>query len=103
MVGGTLIHAHVHSFGKDGGVSGVAVFREGHVNVRSWPAEGLAACDVLFMGTDDSAELIVELLAQAFRSTGQKVTRCERKPSESVKTKSRRPRLIERERTQAAA
>jgi S-adenosylmethionine decarboxylase len=102
LVGGNLLHSHVHRFPNNGGVSGVVVLREGHVTFRSFPETGDLACDVLFMG-DDVSDLVVSSLVQAFRPTGQKVQRHDRRAAEPVKTKTRRPRLIVREREQAAA
>lgn len=103
LAGGSLLHSHMHRFPSNGGVSGVVVLREGHINFRSFPETGDAACDVLFMGADDVSDLIVSGLVQAFRPTGQKIQRHDRRAAEPVKTKARRPRLVVREREQAAA
>ena len=105
LAGGNLLHSHVHRFANNGGVSGVVVLREGHINFRSFPETGDVACDVLFMGADDVSDLVISGLVQAFRPTGQKIERHDRRAAQSVKTKTRRPRLIERvrEREQAAA
>ena len=103
LAGGTLLHSHVHRFANNGGVSGVVVLREGHITFRSFPETGDVACDVLFMGADDVSDLVVSGLVQAFRPTGQKVQRHDRRAAEPVKSKTRRPRLIVREREQAAA
>jgi S-adenosylmethionine decarboxylase len=102
LSGGSLLHSHVHRFGPNGGVSGVAVLKEGHINVRTWPSDGEVACDVFFMGSEEGADLIVEALAQGLRAIGRQVTRHERRPP-APKSKIRRPRLIVRERAQAAA
>jgi S-adenosylmethionine decarboxylase len=102
LAGGSLLHSHVHRFGPNGGVSGVVVLKEGHINVRTWPADGEVACDVFFMGSEEGADLIVDALAQGVRATGRQVTRHERR-SVAPKSKTRRPRLVVRERAQAAA
>lgn len=103
LAGGNLLHSHVHRFPNNGGVSGVVVLREGHINFRSFPETGHVACDVLFMGADDVSDLVVSGLVQAFRPTGQKIERHDRRAADTVKTKTRRPRLVVREREQAAA
>ncbi len=103
LAGGNPLHSHVHRFANNGGISGVVVLREGHITFRSFPETGDVACDVLFMGTDDVSDLVVSTLVQSFRPTGQKVQRHDRRAAEPVKTKTRRPRLIVREREQAAA
>ena len=33
----TVLHVHVHEFGGEGGVSGVAVLAESHISVHTWP------------------------------------------------------------------
>ena len=35
--GATLIHMHFHRFGKEQGISGVAVLAESHISVHTWP------------------------------------------------------------------
>jgi S-adenosylmethionine decarboxylase len=101
LAGATLLHSHVHRFGTNGGVSGVVVLKEGHVNIRTLPETGDVVCDVFFMGAEEQAELIIDGLIQGFRPTGQQVMRHERKPAASVVKSKRRPRVVERERQAA--
>lgn len=62
--GATLLHIHVHSFGKECGVSGVAVLAESHISVHTWPERGYAAFDVFMCGTAEPRKAYI-LLKQA--------------------------------------
>ena len=33
----TMLHIHLHRFGKEQGISGVAVLAESHISVHTWP------------------------------------------------------------------
>lgn len=46
----TVLHIHVHEFGGEGGVSGVAVLAESHISIHSWPEMDYAAFDVFMCG-----------------------------------------------------
>lgn len=46
----TVLHVHVHQFGGEGGVSGVAVLAESHISVHTWPELDYAAFDVFMCG-----------------------------------------------------
>lgn len=48
--GATLLHIHLHKFGEEGGVSGVAVLAESHISVHTWPERGFAAFDIFMCG-----------------------------------------------------
>ena len=63
--GATLLHSHLHHTVPGKGVSGVAVLRDGHISVHSWPDAGYAAFDV-FLGSDVLPHAIVNVLRHAF-------------------------------------
>ena len=63
--GATLLHSHLHHTIPGKGVSGVAVLRDGHISVHSWPDAGYAAFDV-FLGGNTRPHAIVDVLKQAF-------------------------------------
>ncbi len=63
--GATLLHVHVHHFGGEGGVSGVAVLAESHISVHTWPERGYAAFDVFMCGTAEP-ERTLPVLKAAF-------------------------------------
>ena len=46
----TVLHVHVHEFGGEGGISGVAVLAESHISVHTWPELDYAAFDVFMCG-----------------------------------------------------
>ena len=48
--GATLLHIHLHHFGQNAGLSGVAVLAESHISVHTWPERGYAAFDVFMCG-----------------------------------------------------
>jgi S-adenosylmethionine decarboxylase len=63
--GASLLHSHLHHTVPGKGVSGVAVLRDGHISIHSWPDAGYAAFDV-FLGGSVRAHTIVNVLKQAF-------------------------------------
>ena len=63
--GATLIHMHFHRFGKEQGISGVAVLAESHISVHTWPERNYIAFDI-FMCGDTSPELGAEHLIKNF-------------------------------------
>lgn len=62
----TVLHVHVHEFGGEGGVSGVAVLAESHISVHTWPELDYAAFDV-FMCGKCRPEKAVAVLERYFR------------------------------------
>jgi S-adenosylmethionine decarboxylase len=64
--GATLLHAHLHHFGPNGGVSGVAVLSQGHLSIHSSPEAGYVALDA-FMGRDAKPEAAIDVVKGAFR------------------------------------
>lgn len=49
----SLLHLHVHSFGGNGGISGVAVLAESHISIHTWPERGFGAIDIFMCGACD--------------------------------------------------
>jgi len=64
----TVLHVHVHEFGGEGGVSGVAVLAESHISVHTWPELDYAAFDV-FMCGNCRPEKAVAVLERYFAPT----------------------------------
>jgi S-adenosylmethionine decarboxylase len=54
----TLLHIHLHHFGPECGVSGVAVLAESHISVHTWPERDFAAFDVFMCGAADPYKAI---------------------------------------------
>ena len=61
--GATLLHMHLHRFGKEQGISGVAILAESHISVHTWPERNFLAFDI-FMCGDTKPELAAKYLIQ---------------------------------------
>ncbi len=59
--GATILHLHLHTFGEELGVSGVAVLAESHISVHTWPERGYAAFDAFLCGATDAEAALREL------------------------------------------
>lgn len=62
----TLLHIHLHQFGPNEGVSGVAVLAESHISIHTWPEREYAAIDIFMCGAAEPAKAI-PVLKQAFQ------------------------------------
>lgn len=56
--GATLLHIHLHHFGQNAGLSGVAVLAESHISIHTWPERGYAALDIFMCGSCDPYKAI---------------------------------------------
>tara|TARA_A100001015_G_C14962059_1_gene701359 strand:- start:788 stop:1180 length:393 start_codon:yes stop_codon:yes gene_type:complete len=58
----TLLHIHLHKFGAEQGVTGVAVLAESHISIHTWPEREYAAFDIFMCGKSqpESAIPIIE-------------------------------------------
>ena len=63
--GATLLHIHLHHFGSNAGLSGVAVLAESHISIHTWPERGYAALDIFMCGSCDPYKAI-PVLRRAF-------------------------------------
>ncbi len=72
--GPTLLHIHLHHFSPFGGVSGVAVLAESHINVHTWPEHAFAAFDI-FMCGEAEPERAALALQEALRPSRIELTR----------------------------
>ncbi len=63
--GATLLHIHLHHFGPEAGLSGVAVLAESHISIHTWPERGYAALDIFMCGACDPYKAI-PVLRRAF-------------------------------------
>ncbi|HTU52647.1 MAG TPA: adenosylmethionine decarboxylase [Acetobacteraceae bacterium] len=62
----TILHAHLHHFGPEGGVSGVLVLAESHISILTWPERAFAAIDIFMCGACDPYRS-VPVIKEAFR------------------------------------
>jgi S-adenosylmethionine decarboxylase len=68
VAGATLLHVHLHHFGPNAGLSGVAVLAESHISIHTWPERGYAAIDIFMCGACDPYKAI-PVLKRAFEPT----------------------------------
>jgi len=59
--GATILETKLHTFGKGGGVTGVAILAESHISIHSWPEINFAALDIFVCGECDAEEAIEPL------------------------------------------
>lgn len=59
-----LLHLHLHKFGDNGGVTGVAVLAESHISVHTWPELDYAAFDIFMCGDKAKPEQAIKLIKQ---------------------------------------
>ena len=52
----TMLHIHLHRFGKDQGISGVAILAESHISVHTWPERDYIAFDIFMCGNTNPKE-----------------------------------------------
>lgn len=64
----TILEIKLHSFGEDGGVTGVALLAESHISIHTWPEMNFVALDVFVCGSCD-ASLAIKPLQQMFQPT----------------------------------
>ena len=62
----TLLHMHLHKFGKEQGISGVAVLAESHISVHTWPERNYIAFDI-FMCGDTFPNLAAESISNSLK------------------------------------
>lgn len=62
--GAKVLFCHMHAFGNDAGVTGVALLAESHITVHTWPEQRYAAFDV-FMCGDCDADAAADVIADA--------------------------------------
>jgi S-adenosylmethionine decarboxylase len=75
--GAQVIGSHFHSFGNEGGVTGVILLAESHISVHTWPEVNFAAVDIFMCGAAD-AERALALLLRALAPVRHKIQRAER-------------------------
>ena len=52
--GACVLSCHMHRFGAEGGVTGVALLAQSHITVHTWPERNYAAFDVFMCGDCDA-------------------------------------------------
>ena len=67
-----ILHMHMHRFGKEQGISGVAVLAESHISVHTWPERNYMAFDI-FMCGNTYPELASEFLVKILKPKRKKI------------------------------
>ena len=73
----TILSVHLHSFGKNSGVTGVAILAESHISIHTWPEIDYVALDVFLCGNSDPHRA-VPVLHEFFKPKQMKVTEAAR-------------------------
>ena len=61
----TMLHIHLHRFGKEEGISGVAILAESHISVHTWPERDYMAFDIFMCGDTnpkEAAQFLIDTL-----------------------------------------
>lgn len=64
--GATILNVDLHVFSPNGGVSGVALLKESHMSIHTWPEYEYAAVDVFVCGTINP-RLVLPVLKEEFQ------------------------------------
>lgn len=70
--GATILEMRLYQFGKEGGITGVALLAESHISIHTWPELEYAALDVFMCGKCD-AENAIEPLKEYFKPAKFKI------------------------------
>jgi S-adenosylmethionine decarboxylase len=71
--GATVLAIHLHSFGENAGVTGVAMLAESHISIHTWPEIDYVALDV-FMCGNSNPHLALPVLREFFQPKEMSVT-----------------------------
>lgn len=74
LCGATVLDVHLHSFGHNQGITGVAILAESHISIHTWPECQFAAIDIFMCGNCDPDHAI-KPIQSAFESTNVVVSR----------------------------
>jgi S-adenosylmethionine decarboxylase len=75
--GAQVLGSHFHSFGLDGGITGVVLLAESHISVHTWPESKFAAADIFMCGAAD-AERALALLLRALAPVRHRIQKAAR-------------------------
>ena len=75
--GATMLSIDLHTFSPNGGISGVAVLKESHISIHTWPELEYAAVDVFVCGRIDPHR-VLDILDAEFQPHRIEVTEVKR-------------------------
>ncbi len=62
----TLLKIDLHKFSPNGGISGIAIIKESHISIHTWPEYDYAALDIFVCGTINPYKAI-DIIKKGFR------------------------------------
>ena len=83
--GANVLSCHMHGFGDQGGVTGVALLAESHITVHTWPERSYAAFDI-FMCGPCNADRAADTIARAAPDARLSIRILERPTPETAST-----------------
>ncbi len=75
--GATVLDVHLHSFGEQSGITGVATLAESHISIHTWPEIDYVALDVFVCGSCNAYKAL-DALVDYFQPARQQLTAHER-------------------------
>ena len=76
--GASLLELHAHLFSPFQGISGIAILKESHIAIHTWPEFGYAAADIFTCGNSVQPERAVEVLLKGLNSTNHSMVEMRR-------------------------
>lgn len=73
----TLLNIELHKFSPSGGISGVAIIKESHLSIHTWPEYGYAALDIFLCGEVDPYKSI-PVIREGFKTDRLQITEVKR-------------------------
>ena len=64
----TILESRFHTFGGEGGVTGILLLAESHISIHTWPEHGYAAVDLFFCAPTVDVERAVQVLNDSLQS-----------------------------------
>ena len=83
--GANVLSCHMHGFGDQGGVTGVALLAESHITVHTWPERLYAAFDI-FMCGECNADRAADVIARSVPDARLSIRALERPTPETAST-----------------
>ena len=83
--GANVLSCHMHGFGDQGGVTGVALLAESHITVHTWPERSYAAFDIFMCGACN-ADKAADTIARAAPDARLSIRTLERPTPETAST-----------------
>ena len=75
--GATLLEVHAHTFSPFNGISAIAVLKESHISVHTWPEFEYAAADVFVCG-DINPYKALPVLKERFKANDMQIMEIKR-------------------------